>query len=40
MWSKLPDFRAEKKSVESCHVSGCHGFVGTERFQQVLNVGA
>ena len=22
---KLPDLRAEK-SVESCHVSGCHGF--------------
>ena len=26
MWRKLPDFQAEKKSVESCYVSGCHGF--------------
>ena len=27
---KLPDFRAEKKSAESCHVSGCHGFFGPD----------
>ena len=26
MWRKVPDFRAEKKGIESCHVSGCHGF--------------
>ena len=25
MWRKLPDFRVEKKSAESCRVSGCHG---------------
>ena len=30
MWRKVPDFWAEKKSVESCHVSGCHGLIGPE----------
>ena len=30
-WRKLPDFRAEKKNLESCHVSGCHGCFGPER---------
>ena len=31
MWRKSPDFQAEKKSVESCHISGCHGFLVLKR---------
>ena len=30
MRRELPASRAEKKSVESCHVSGCHRFFGPE----------
>ena len=35
MWRKLPDFRGGEESVESCHVSGCHGFFGLEKFTEV-----
>ena len=30
MWRKWPDLQVERKSLESCHVSGCHGLFGPD----------
>ena len=36
---KLPRFPGGEKSAESCHVSGCHGFVGAEAFSHQAQQG-
>ena len=36
MLEKIARFPGEKKTAESCHVSGCHGFLGPELPHRIL----